>query len=237
MFDVGLVFGTKRSGHHAVLIWIAKQTGRQVYHVNDARIEETSKGKIVGHGGVPSRHFNKGKKNGITILNFENGDISRVDEARTPFTNKKILTVLVVRDVYNMLASSLASTFNGDADMRIRQRMKSWVQHAKEYIGETSFLPENSVIVSYNQWFVDEAYRKSICMKIDIPFTDEGLQDVPPHGGGSTFDKHAFQNKAQKMKVLSRYKKFVGDKRFNHYLGKYPEVHELNNKIFNFVVE
>ncbi|MGM3151143.1 hypothetical protein, partial [Escherichia coli] len=70
-----------------------------------------------------------------------------------------------------------------------------------------------AITVNYNKWFYSEAYRRELSRPFG-PFTDKGLNFIPNHGGGSSFDGHYYQGIAQDMMVLDRYKTLMADKEF-----------------------
>jgi hypothetical protein len=37
-----------------------------------------------------------------------------------------------------------------------------WIEYAKEFLEETSYLSNNKVIINYNLWFSDISYRREI---------------------------------------------------------------------------
>jgi hypothetical protein len=86
--------------------------------------------------------------------------------------------------------------------------------------------------INYNKWFEDKSYREQICKDIDIPFTDEGINYVPPDGRGSSFNKRKFNGKAQEMGVLERYKSMLENPKFMKIVSLDKEVIELTEEHF-----
>jgi len=90
-----------------------------------------------------------------------------------------------------------------------------WFQHAREFLGETNYLPHLVTIV-FNRWFSDINYRVEIAERLRIPFDDD-LIDIVDFNG-SSFDGMRFQDDAQKWyDVVSR-----------------ADVQEYSERIFGF---
>ncbi|MCD4749741.1 MAG: hypothetical protein K8R59_10245 [Thermoanaerobaculales bacterium] len=141
-------------------------------------------------------------------------------------------TVLVLRDAFN----TFASVRKGKRRMRARLGgfyRHHWKDYAREFLGETTFLPADTIKISYNQWFSDQDYRREIAEKCDFSFSDQGLGEMSVDGGGSSFTGQRFKNKVRDMDVLGRWRHFMDDET---YLGAFDdETIELSNRIFGDV--
>jgi len=82
-------------------------------------------------------------------------------------------------------------------------------QYELEALEATNIL-KNKVIVFYDKWFVNIEYRKQISKKLGLVFTDNKLNFIWSVGSSfnPSFNKRMdyLQGRAQKMKVLDRYK-------------------------------
>ena len=80
---------------------------------------------------------------------------------------------------------------------------------------------------------ISEDYRKEICDKYGLEFTDAGKNKIPKIGAPeSSFDFKTFNGKASQMDVLNRYKKKPG--KHKDYEKNYTEdVQELEANIFD----
>ena len=69
--------------------------------------------------------------------------------------------VLLLRDTFNLIASRLKKGF-----LSVKTKGMSltdmWIEYAKEFLEETSYLSNNKVIINYNLWFSDISYRREI---------------------------------------------------------------------------
>ena len=254
------VYHLKRGGGHAVVNWIARNLDRQVFHLNNAfskplkaqwRGEKifrriTDPDRFGGPGqrlynvelptGAGYREVARMKKE-VLLTNVENLPLDRV--SRDPIfgegaqrligSSQRNLTVLVLRDVYN----TFASVWHGKRRMRNRlHRFYStqWKAYAREFLGETDFLPADTVRVSFNAWFADDDYRCQVAEEMGLDDADRGVDEVSSDGGGSSFSGQEFQDRARDMAVLDRWRHFVDDP---EYVAAFDEeTVELSRRIF-----
>lgn len=90
---------------------------------------------------------------------------------------------------------------------RVNRLLDKWLNIAKEFKGETNYVP-GFVKVYYDQFFVDETYRRDICSQINGVYNENELNVVARAGGGSSFDQTTYDGRASDMKVLERYKQW-----------------------------
>ena len=231
--------GLKRSGNHAVLNWIRAQE-QDHYFLNS-----------VGVSTSPFRHFHlhfphKGfreeawgnfKTKNCFLYSYEDHSIAKITEPK--YEKKHDLyvgktshryDVLLLRDPFNLMASrlkkgllSVKTKGMSPADM--------WIEYAKEFLGETSYLSNNKVVINYNLWFSDISYRRKISAALNLDFSDAGLNYVSSYGGGSSFEKQNFTGNAQQMDVTNRWKLFLDNDEFLK-LIKNDELLHYSEKIF-----
>ena len=114
------------------------------------------------------------------------------------------LNMLLIRDAFNWSASHIKYFKTWP--------LKIWKKHAKEYLNMTNKLP-NKICINYNKWFRSKQYRDQLSNRLNVDF-NYNLNKVSNYAGGSSFDELKYQNNAQKMQVLNRFK----------YLKKHPKV-------------
>ncbi len=254
------VYHLKRGGGHAVVNWIARNLDRQVFHLNNAfskPIKVRIRGERIfrritdpdRYGGPGRRLYNVELPPGaswrdvakmhkeVLLTNVENFPLKRVpgeailgDGARRYIgASNKVQTVLVLRDAYN----TFASVWHGKRRMRNRLHRffkTEWKVYAREYLGETSFLPEDTIRVSFNQWFSDLDYRRAKAGELGLDDEHRGLDEVSTDGGGSSFSGQEFQDRARDMAVLERWRHFIDD---SEYVAAFDEeTIELSQRIF-----
>jgi tetratricopeptide (TPR) repeat protein len=224
-----MFYATKRSGHHAVINWFAKQSPGSVVHYNNLVIDSFIKGHIEPH--PPGTHMvNRYSKETPNVFLYNWEDIKTDQHAniiKSPLCEGEIIgPIIIIRDFYNMIASSMANMgvrINSNPDLNVVKEI--WKQHAQACINGQDF-------INYNKWFRDKDYRNFISQKYGISNSDDGLDEILPYAGGSSFDKMKYDGQARKMKVEERYKEYLDNKEFLSLID--DEINELNKNIFNW---
>lgn len=251
--NVYLILGLKRGGHHGVVNWLRQQTDKDSLYWDQCQLIDNERNLLsVG----PIRYydntnninlqyllveFNKNKYSSVyncffSIESF--GCISNKD-ARIG-SLKEVLRIdsitpshfiIINRDFYNWMASCFIL---GGSLYRFRHKMtKIWKEFIRESLN-ANILKDHSVVdINYNKWFADISYRKVICSKLGLVFTDNGLNDILTNGGGSSFTKLDYQGKAQEMDVLNRYKLCLDNKDYLDLID--DEIRDLSERYFGFV--
>ena len=257
------VYHLKRGGGHAVVNWIARNLDREVFHLNNAFSKPWKlrwRGRKIfrritrpdRYGGPGIRLYNVELPAGagwrevarmpkeVLLTNVENFRLDRVPgepllgEAADGLigASRRRVTVLVLRDAYN----TFASVWHGKRRMRNRLHRfyrSQWKAYAREFLGQTSFLPEDTVKISFNAWFADEDYRRQLAEKLGLDHADRGVDEVSSDGGGSSFSGQEFQNRARSMAVLDRWRQFIDDPEYVTAFDE--ETVELSRRIFGDV--
>lgn len=209
-------YSLMRSGHHAVLFWLAEN------FKNPATVELYSDNK-----GISSRVVKQGT--GPRIKVFEN---LHLRDRLGP-------SIIVFRDPYNNYASYLKMI--QDEHFGVFHSfpfIEYWKEYAREIVGKTDFL-KDKIFISFNLWNSREDYRRYIVKLISeswnlpMEFNDSLFEVMPNYGGGSSFDKMTHKNSASKMKLNERYKEFLSKSSFCATL-KDPEIADLSEKLFQF---
>jgi hypothetical protein len=259
------VYHLKRGGGHAIVNWIARNLDREVFHLNNAfskpwkvrwrgekifrRITEPDR-----YGGPGQRLYNvqlpecsswrevARMPKEVLLTNVENLplDLVRKDDlfaggaARLLGSSREQRTVLVLRDAFN----TFASVWRGKRRMRSRLHgfyRTHWKAYAREFLGETDYLPADTVKISFNAWFADDAYRRRVASELGLDRSDRGLHRVSSDGGGSSFSGQQFQDRAQDMAVLDRWRHFADEPEF---LAAFDdETVDLSRRIFGDVTK
>lgn len=254
------VYHLKRGGGHAVVNWIARNVDRSVFHLNNAfskPLKARWRGEKVfrritdpEHFGGPGRRlYNVELPPGaswrdvarmpkeVLLTNIENFPLERVP--KTPLlvegaqdlvgASGRRVNLLVLRDAFN----TFASVWHGKRRMRNRLHRFyrwQWKVYAREFLGETSFLPSDTIKVSFNAWFADADYRRTLAGELGLDHVDRGRDEVSTDGGGSSFTGQDFQDHARDMAVLERWRHFIDDP---DYLAAFDEeTVELSRRIF-----
>lgn len=244
------VIALRRSGHHAIVNWIAGQIdGYQVFlnECHPGKNPFTSCRKSNSLLGEHARKDYMGKpvKKEAIIYNYEDQDIPQIISAtferhRTRWlgVSKRKFDVLILRDPFNLFASRLKwragpdRTINREEFLLTRNR---WKAYAREYLGETNYLPDKAC-VNYNEWFSNTDYRRNLSNQLQLKFNDRGLHQVARHGpngrnSNESFDGLKYDGAAQKMKVLERWRNYINDPFFLE-LVMDPELLDLSARVF-----
>lgn len=115
-----------------------------------------------------------------------------------------------------MMASRIQRRSNLDQQGRVRPIhhlghaavRDLWVEYAqaiRDSDGST-FTP-----VLYDRWFTERSYRDEVAESLGFTNRDSGVDYVPGHGEGSSFDGTAFQGHAHEMGTLDRWRMFNED--------------------------
>ena len=244
------IVGVCRSGLHALAAWIIPQIASTVaYFV----------GVLNGHAfSYPTEFYSSGKLIEKTEL-YENQDVERIiydiqdvckpstlegfiQDRRSNISSKRKTILFLMRNPLNNIASRMEYSIKYlYFTKKVNQiAIDYWIECAKEYLGETDILAklkesgriDDYVFVFYDTWFQDEEYRKEISDKLGLSFNDNGLNTVRHEGFGSSFDFQNYDNNAQKMDVLNRWKKYEGDTEFISLFRENPQIVEYYSKIY-----
>lgn len=211
------VFGMRRSGNHAIIHWMAAHFDRPCHMVND--ICDFNTPKVLPedyiHAGeldcftVPSSDASWIEDKEVLIQTYEDYDLSDLDWDSNlvrvgPSGVEK--SILIIRDPYNLMASRAAKKEYHLLPIS-RFAVERWKQHAREALGETSFL-KNKVVINYNRWFEDDSYRRELELELGLPgTTDETVDRVVM--AGSSFTGIKRDGEARRMKVNERWRMFA----------------------------
>lgn len=212
-----LIYGMKRSGNHAIINWLLPHARFRFF--NDIiQIEPVLRGDVE----IPApqrysawlqsrtsfgRRFVPQPLRPTVLASIEDHQLSV-----QPFYNypEGTRVLLLLRDPANMFASRIRKAFLIDhpsyprnVDESMSRLIALWKSYAREYLGETSLLP-NKVCVYFNAWFVNTQYRKELSKRLGLIFTDEGYSRVSWRGGGSSFDGVEYDGNTSNLKVLDR---------------------------------
>jgi len=256
------VFGLQRSGIHAVINWIIQQSSGPTVFLNDIKsvtgnpFLETDDAHSFAWEASPRRFDLTLERSGhhaskkYLLLGYEDTDLRYlpIDFDRTIHQgvgeSRKILNLLIIRDPYNLFASRMGflNTANRYPMRQFPERaVELWKVHAREALGATSALEPRRVVILYNRWFSDQAYRQELAAELGLEFTDRGIDSVPGvdlpkvefarFGCGSSFDNQRFHGQAQAMDVNARWKRYRHD-RFYRSLFDDGEIRELSKQLF-----
>ena len=224
-------FAMRRTGHHAIMKWIFSQIEEPILFANDF-YAEIFRGKEYRHGQWISE---QPKEYGVIdnySYNIEDAPIINLDKILEKLDSRlmivkpeKTIKIFIIRDPFNMMASRFK--IDQDKVTKITSPgvninwtgngvVERWCEYAQEYLGMTNVI-KDKIFINYNQWFVDEQYRRNILSDLNLQVKLTTLLDVPRNGYGSSFDEMKFNGFGNKMKTLDRWHEFMNnDSYINH---------------------
>ena len=242
-----LTLSLKRSGQHAIINWLCYQLG-DVAHLNHCSFERSGmrniitpiNNRLITYRGVkkhdtgiqsdlPSSIFKSSDwpyKN--TLHSFENTDLENklIKKYARKYDTK---VVLIMRDPYNWLASTMKRKNNTEAELKEKVGMlKKYLEQA---LSIRNYLGRDMVAINYNRWSSQTEYREEICENMGIVFSsiaDESVNEIPNFGGGSSFTGIAMDCKDSAEGYENRWKEFVNDSLYRELLEDEYLVHVSN---------
>jgi hypothetical protein len=218
-----------RSGHHGVIGWLFGHFAGEILHYNDV---------VVSERGNPAHAYlslntDAAEFRDLYVFNIENRDLSWVVTGIS--TNRwgtyagpsdSVRYMLVQRDPYNNFASYF-KTFGPDAFFS-QGIVTRWKQYAREFLGETHFFPENTVKVSFTDWFLSKDYRRMMAERLGLEFCDDKFRQ--PYGPDSAFESGSTD--ASQRKVMDRWKLLLDDPVYVDVFRADKEINELAEAIY-----
>ncbi|MEL6231801.1 MAG: hypothetical protein AAFR24_17985 [Cyanobacteria bacterium J06627_3] len=247
--------GLKRSGLHAVSFWLLGHQANHAFINNKplkqaragspmVRTVQTSPLPVKVQVGDPVRickdHHEQtmalSSDVNLLVVLFQSQHLWHLHNHQPPVSGvdaAEIQRILLLRDPFNWAASYMQKSQH-PSDVDVWPDM--WKEYAKEFLGVTNYLP-GKVSINYNQWFIDQAYRQTISQSLGLTFTDQTLNVVTSHAGGSSFDKTTFNRSAQAMAVMDRWQSFRDNQAYITAFKKRLDIVELAEQIFDLPPE
>lgn len=248
------IAGLRRTGNHAIIHWMEEQQkpDKNVCHLNNLKVNENPyRHKYQNLSYYYPQHqwaianYKKQAKGEFLnrdclIYSYEDYSLERVfssyfEKKHDLYIGKTLqkYDVLIIRDPFNLLASRLKNNF-----LSVKSKQKNiidlWLEYAKEYLGETTYLKHNKICINYNLWVKSKDYRQELAQKLNIKFTDAGVNKVLSFGGGSSFDGENLNGQATSMNTDSRWKYFIDDPRYLE-LIRNEQLLDYSQKIFGSI--
>jgi len=242
MFDEELLlFGLKRSGNAAITNFLQHLGEKNIYaydHMAQLRIRKTFRvwqkinvGRYRDYLHTIEQMDLRDVAENLNIYEKEKKKFS-LEIGSNDFSNIQ-KNLLVLRSPHNYLASLFASGLR-HRDKHIENFQYFWKQYADETLSKTNYLGDSKLIILFDKWFQSEDYRKRIAFLLGAEYTDrtsKGIEGVIRVG--SSFDGRDYHGKAQKMKVLDRWKNFKDNDLYREILLGDEDIVEKTKEIFH----
>lgn len=208
------VFGLQRSGNHAVLQWMMDQhRGRRIAFLNDVRHGDhdpyTELWEPEFHGfedGLDLEQIRRAPKR-LLLYTYEDSRVNmapgqesvlatlydaafEANRERYLGPSAHRLDFVILRDPFNFFASRLRRLHDLTGTRDVRWIVENWTSLARLAL-EDSGADDAPHVVLFNRWRSDEGYRRALCRKLMGDYSDDTLNRVSDHGGGSSFDGKA----------------------------------------------
>lgn len=223
----------QRSGQHVIIDWLCRGLGQTV-HFNHCWSRRVGAGYVLTPGrgrrvvyekGAPvsdtfvegdvtvglTRHFN------ALVYSFEDYRYNAPDLSRV---RRGTQSIIIVRDHYNWLASTLRHGRTDDAAMV--RKVQAYRALMEQVIGG------GQPVIHYNRFVLDPAYRMEQAAALRLPdavAAETALGNVPDFGGGSSFG-----GRRPAGDVLGRWRAYADDPRFRR-LASDPELVRLTHAV------
>lgn len=245
--------GLQRSGNHAIINWILSQIAGKVLFLNFVKpntnpFETAVQDRLIGFTDYcDCESESQQAARDCLLYSYEDDGLGEVfseefEKRHDAWvgTSEQRYDVLVIRDIFNFIACRLQWAINPERYSytgkipfttweNIYKVVELWKMYAREYLGETSYLKNNKVVISYNRWFLDREYRSQIASALSIAFTDRGFNVCAVK---STFENlNEGEEGADKLQVLSRWRYFSDNDLYRKILRD-KELVALSHMIF-----
>lgn len=243
------VAGIPRSGQHAIIQWILHQAKTSRYVYLNACQDQGCLDPYIDADHNSIYRVGRWDKKDLLLFSFEgkslgavfNNAFEREHDSAVGRSGRRF-DLLILRDPYNNFASLFKwGRANGWTSPEwiafVRER---WKEYAREYLHETKLMRSNKICVSYNQWFTDWRYRRSLIEELGYDFDEYWIINVVAKIGivqfeDHTFDGLKFDGRAQEMKVLERWKHFRYDPVYRLVFDE--EMRDLSRRIFGDICD
>jgi hypothetical protein len=232
----------KRSGHHAFINWVCEQNGNIKFINNAINGWENKEYKQPPHSGGKTVVYGNGKDLCVNVEDFDIDDYYKFGMDKFSIKEKSnVYEVVFVRNFKNWLSSSLKrreykyphndvyvsldKEFSNDRRETKPSRIKLYEKQIRIFENNNT----NFILVSYDRWIKDIDYRKDIAGKLNLNFTDAGIDKMSSYGKGSSFTQMNEQD-TSKLGTDNRYKSFEGDKEYEGFMEKYSNINKLSEK-------
>ena len=227
MRTLWIIAGMRRSGIHAVVEWLL--SGLEAPHIvlNNVRLDRIS----------PKEKDTTFSEDYQDSTNEDEHVVAIYEDKRLPDVNRSPLVrqmsqgfdqvrrLVIIRDPYNLTASRLHRTRRGSRDTRPERVTRLWPSHAQAGLVWTRCI--------YNQWFIDDAYRRELANKLKLLSCPPYPEHVARAGRGSSFDGLKYDGNAAQMAVLDRWRAFTDDPQYRRIVDR-PTLAHLSEAVCGF---
>lgn len=217
------VFGMKRSGNHAIISWLIKNSGVEKYDfLNNCKKNSVPyKGAFsifTEEGLRVSSAEGDGKQRDIDLIlaSYEDPDLPRqlggTKGPKLQWPHPSPIDIVIERDFVNWLPSYVKlwqNRLKEDISVILSRSFQGIAFWKRNHL----YCSDNREIqlIRYGIWCQSLEYRKKILADFGLEFLSDDISGVPTAGGGSSFDGLAYDGKSQEMAVGERWRHIPND--------------------------
>ena len=142
-------------------------------------------------------------------------------------------TLIVMRDPYNWLASKirfLGGNVISQQKIFIKESIEQWLTYARTI--ENYPMSDNIAWVNYNEWASSIEYRVAFAKSFGVTeMVGRSEKRIPINNQGSAFDFRIYEDRADEMKVLERWKTMTSVREYKEVFT--DEVVHYSELLFN----
>jgi hypothetical protein len=151
--------------------------------------------------------------------------------------SKSKINIVILRDPFNLFASLIKSGKMKKNSQDGQKYVNLYKRFASSYLKCISIQDKDNIFINYNKWIFLEDYRINIADRLGLlPQAKYLIETVPDRGGGSSFDKLSYNNKASSMKVFERWKAYESDPFYLDLLSD-KEILSISQEIFGTITQ
>jgi hypothetical protein len=219
--------GIMRGGIHIVHSWIISKFGTDsVLYYNNIRDPSNLQDRLISKKDTRVQKISQQlisniseNKAQLILKSFESKDLDLYK--RGDFSEP--INLIIIRNPYNNLASSIAYTENNGTcpDIVCDDRfIRLWLYFAEEFLGITNHLPNKKTIL-YDNFIQDADYRRGKAIELGIKEDPDVLKTIYM-GGGSSFSEKgtSYHDRYKKYEEHPLMIKLFNDPIISEYWGK-----------------
>lgn len=238
------IFGLRRGGNHAIAGWImSAMPDNSVYYFNDVCNDFEFLYKTVVTSPLDNKagtlqsklksypKWNENKK--CIIQSFEDQPlniINKIDKQNNGIVKNKV-NVIVIRDIYNMVASrlELVRKYNSKFVEVTPELLQYWQIYVHAFLKKNILNNTKTVYVIYDRWNIDPLYRKEIAIELGIDNSLANINKKLSFGNSTQLGGSSFSDT---LSFNARKLQYANDIEFNHLVSS-DIYKQLNDKIIN----
>lgn len=221
------VFGMRRSGNHAIINWLQRNTSDEVAFLNNCRRKAPALRTFQGCEVNGKRHVHKAQEgqpvadqvpDGSTLLlSYEDyapvGRGNLMDLVSAEFNASDVSYEIVIYRNFMNWSASLLKKLQGNASHTPLGRLRIMMGALEQYKHMLSLVEKprshNMQAIHYDRWCESEEYRATALVALGLEHRDDDLGRVQKYGGGSSFQQNA--KSAKELDVLQRWQAMEND--------------------------